>query len=96
LALTELKYFLQEQLTMFDYWINKAIRYCGSQKKLARRMGMKPERISYLLNTARKISIEDAILIEQTTDNTVSRYQLLNKLSPLVKRQLNHKSMALR
>ncbi len=80
---------------MLDYWISKAIRYCGSQKKLARKMGVKPERVSYLLNSARKISIEDAILIERATDNTVSRHQLLQGLSTVLKQQLDSHSFTI-
>ena len=74
---------------MLDYYISKAIRYCGSQKKLALKMGVKPERVSYLLNSARKISIEDAVLIERATAGTVSRYQLLQGLSTTLKQQLD-------
>ena len=80
---------------MFNYWVNKAIGYCRSQKKLAKRMGVHPERVSYLLNTARKISIEDALLIEKATDNHVTRYHLLGKLKPSVRRQLDKNSSSI-
>lgn len=81
---------------MLDYYISKAIRYCGSQKKLAKKMGVNPERVSYLLNSARKISIEDAVLIEKATDGTVSRYQLLQWLSPTLKQQLDGQLFVMR
>lgn len=81
---------------MLDYYISKAIRYCGSQKKLAKKMGVNPERVSYLLNSARKIKIEDAVLIEGATDGTVSRYQLLPKLSSALKQQLDGQSFVMR
>ena len=81
---------------MLDYSISKAIRYCGSQKKLAKKMGVNPERVSYLLNSARKISLEDAVLIERATDGTVSRYQLLPGLSPALKQQLDGQLFVMR
>ena len=81
---------------MLDYYISKAIRCCGSQRKLARKMGVKPERVSYLLNSARKISIEDAILIERATDNKISRHQLLHGLNPVIKQQLDSKAFEIR
>ncbi len=81
---------------MLDYYISKAIRCCGSQIKLARRMGVKPERVSYLLNSARKISIEDAILIERATDNKITRHQLLQGLSSVIKQQLEGKVFEIR
>lgn len=79
-----------------DYWISKAIRYCGSQKELARRMGVKPERVSYLLNYARKISLETAVLIEKATNGKVSRYQLLPNLNSKLKQQLDGQPFVLR
>jgi DNA-binding transcriptional regulator YdaS (Cro superfamily) len=79
-----------------DYWISKAIRYCGNQKKLAQRMGVKPERVSYLLNSARKISLETAVLIERATNGKVSRYQLLPHLNSALKEQLDGQPFFLR
>lgn len=63
---------------MRDRWLLKAIRYCGSQKKLATRIGIKPERISYWLNYARKISLENALLIEKATDGTIDHRHFLH------------------
>ena len=47
---------------MRDRWLLKAIRYCGSQKQLAARIGVKPEKVSYWLNYARKISLENCLI----------------------------------
>ena len=59
-------------------------------------MGVKPERVSYLLNSARKISIEDAILIERATDNKITRHQLPHGLNPNIRQQLNGKAFEIR
>lgn len=63
---------------MRDRWLLKAIRYCGSQKQLAARMGVKPEKVSYWLNYARKISLETALLIEKATDGTIDHRYFLH------------------
>lgn len=62
---------------MRDRWLLKAIRYCGSQKELAARIGVKPEKVSYWLNYARKISLENALLIEKATNGTIDHRHFL-------------------
>jgi DNA-binding transcriptional regulator YdaS (Cro superfamily) len=78
----------------YDYWIFRAIAICGSQKELARRMGVKPEKISYLLNRAKKISLEDALKIEVATGGKVTRYHLMGRINIKVKHQLEEKIKA--
>jgi len=73
---------------MRDYWISKAIRICGSQKELARRMRIKPDKVSYMLNEAKRISLQDALLIEDVTDGEVTCFHLIEYLDPRIKRKL--------
>lgn len=73
---------------MRDYWISQAIRICGSQKELARRMRVKPGKISYLLNQAKEISLEDALLIEEATGGVITCSYLMGHLNPKIKRKL--------
>lgn len=71
---------------MHDYWIMKAIRICGSQKELAHRMGIHQEKISYLLNRAKRMKVEDAELVEMATKGQITRYHLVNSLSPTIRK----------
>lgn len=65
-------------MATLDYYLRKAIRYCGgTQKDLARRIGVKPGKISYLLNYARKINMKDAVKIELAVEGTIKWYQLM-------------------
>lgn len=75
----------------FDYWICRAIAVSGSQKELARRMGEKPEKVSYLLNRAKKISMEDALKIESATNGVVTHYHLLGHIASKLNRELEEK-----
>ncbi len=81
---------------MYDRLICRAIAICGgSQKELARRMGEKPEKVSYLLNRAKKIRLEDALKIEAATDGVVTRYHLAGRINMKVKHLLAEKPKAI-
>jgi DNA-binding transcriptional regulator YdaS (Cro superfamily) len=56
--------------------LNRAVRYLGSQTRLASSMGCSQSKISWLLVTAEEISAEDAILIDRATNGEVSKEQL--------------------
>jgi DNA-binding transcriptional regulator YdaS (Cro superfamily) len=78
----------------YDHWVYRAIAECGSQKELSRLMGEKPEKVSYLLNRAKKINLEDALKIEAATGGIVTRYHLAGRLNIKVKRLLEEKPKA--
>ena len=56
--------------------LRRAIRHVGSQPKLAEAIGCSQQKISWLLNTAKKISAEDACAIERVTKGVVKLSQL--------------------
>lgn len=62
----------------------KVIRYCRSQRKLAKLLGVKPDKISYWVNHAKTIPFEYALAMEELTNGLVSRYEL----APYARRQL--------
>lgn len=75
--------------SMPEQALHKAIRSGGgSQSALARRSGLKREKINYLLNRTNKISLEDAIIIEEATDGVVSCLELATELDSRVRRRL--------
>jgi DNA-binding transcriptional regulator YdaS (Cro superfamily) len=74
---------------MRDYWINKAIREAGgSVTKLAQKIGVSRQSMSFIRNHAKKIPLEIAIKIEIATNGAVSRFHLADHLDPKIKRKL--------
>lgn len=53
--------------------LERAIRYCGSQARLAAAIGCTQQHISYLLNDASQVSAEIAVKIERATSGAVTR-----------------------
>lgn len=79
-------------IAMRDQWVSRAIRKGGgSQAELARRIRIKPEKISYILNRAKKISLEDALLIEDATNGEVSCFHLVEYLDPKIRKKLENR-----
>jgi DNA-binding transcriptional regulator YdaS (Cro superfamily) len=56
--------------------LHKAIEIVGTQQKLAEKIGLSQQGISYLMNAADKVSAEIAIEVEKATDGVVSRHDL--------------------
>ena len=75
-----------------DYFLRRAIKYCGGkQKDLAARIKVKPCKISYMLNYACKIKMEDAVKIELAVDGAVKWYQLMEDDYHKIKEEIKEK-----
>jgi DNA-binding transcriptional regulator YdaS (Cro superfamily) len=66
----------------FRHHIRRALEIVGSQEKLADMTGCSQQQISWLLNTAKKISAEHAVGIERATLGAVQRSELRPDLFP--------------
>jgi len=62
--------------------LQRAVRFCGSQAELARRIGRKSAHIWNWLNRDKKVPAEAVLLIESATDFTVTRHELRPDLYP--------------
>ena len=63
-----------------DYYLRQAIRYCGGKQKiLAKRINVKPGKISYLLNYALKMKMEDAVKIELAVNERLNGISSWNR-----------------
>lgn len=60
----------------FRQHIKRAIQHCGSQQKLAEKIGLTQPGVSYLLTDAKNVSAEIAVAIERATEGAVSRRDL--------------------
>lgn len=56
--------------------LERAVRIKGSQNRLAEAMGCSQSKVSWLLVTAKEITVEDALLIDRATDGEVSKADL--------------------
>lgn len=66
----------------------KAIQRCGTQKELSARTGFKRSKINFLLNRAKEIRYEDALLIANASEGAVSPFQLADHLDAVSKHEL--------
>ena len=74
------------------YLLRKAIRYCGGkQKHLAKKMKVKPGKISYMLNYARKIKMEDAVKLQLAVDGHIKWHQLMDSEYKDIKNEYKNK-----
>jgi len=72
---------IPKPMTQQDKNVLRAIQYCGSQKKLAARMGCAQQQVSKLLNDQRAMTFEWALRIEDATDGHVGADELLPPLA---------------
>lgn len=56
--------------------IEKAVELCGSQKKLAQKLGVTQQLISYAIQGKRRLSVINAIKIEKVTNGEVKRKEI--------------------
>jgi DNA-binding transcriptional regulator YdaS (Cro superfamily) len=56
--------------------IRRAVALAGSQRALANKIGLSQQGISYLLNSAPRVSAEIAIAIHRATDGKVRKEKL--------------------
>ncbi|SDG35191.1 transcriptional regulator [Pelagibacterium luteolum] len=62
-------------MTKLSTLISRAVRYHGSQSKLAAKVGCSQQQIAYLLK-AKSITAEMAMRIDAATEGEVSKHQL--------------------
>jgi DNA-binding transcriptional regulator YdaS (Cro superfamily) len=75
-----------------DVYLRKAIGYCGGrQKDLAKRIKVKPGKISYMLNYARKIKMEDAVKIELAVNGKIQWHHFMESEYQKVRRDWEEK-----
>lgn len=80
---------------MHHHWLGIAIRLCGPQRKfLAQRIGVSTKTLTYWLNHGKKIPLECAIKIENTTKGRVTRFQLAPYLDQQSKREMQAEYLA--
>lgn len=70
------------------YFLRVAIKICGGRRQLAASAGFKEDRISEWLNETRKISLKNAIKIEEATHGQVTRAQLVSDTDKKFKHKL--------
>ncbi len=63
-------------MSTFKTLVEKAVELKGSQLKLAEAMGCSQQQVSYLLQRAKRVSVEMAIRIDAATCGQVSRADL--------------------
>lgn len=56
--------------------VQEAIRIAGSQGKLAKRLGISQQGVSYLLNSAKRVPAEIAVAIDSFTGGEISKEKL--------------------
>lgn len=62
---------------MHHHWLGIAIRLCGPTREcLGKLIGASAKRITYWLNSGKKIPLEYAVKIEHATQGRVTRFQL--------------------
>lgn len=59
-----------------QHHLHRAVELVGSQQKLAEKIGLSQQGISYLMHAADKVSAEIAIEVDKATDGAVSRHDL--------------------
>lgn len=63
-------------MTTFREHIERAVELAGSQRALAKKVGLSQQGISWLLRDASNVSAEIAVKIEGATEGKVSRRHL--------------------
>lgn len=56
--------------------IHQAVKMAGSQKKLASAVGLTQQGISYLLNSANRVSAETALAIDRFSNGKIPKEKL--------------------
>jgi len=63
-------------MNQYQKLLKRAVEKAGSQKKLAAAIGLSQQGISYLLNSAERVSAETAVAIDRFTRGEISKEQL--------------------
>jgi len=62
--------------------LQKAIKYVGSQKALAKAIGSKQQTVNWWLHKSRKVPPEYVLSIERVVNGAVTRYDLRPDIYP--------------